>query len=475
MPSELIRALERHAHEWPDEVALFDAERRVSWRELRVATAALAARFAALGERPRVLVVAQNGASLATAILAALEGGAELYGLSPRTPPAARAELAAKIAARLVLAEDASVAHAERLHFPALLAGGVPARFPAREGALLHSTSGTSGAPRIARRSARAVDFTARGTAEGLGLAAGDRALIAVPLFHAYGVDHLLAALMAGCGVELHAGFNPAAVRRSLFESGITHLPAVPTMLDALARLSRPTERPPRLRTACAGGSPLPERVAEAFAARFELIPRQIYGLSELGTVAIADPDGPLGCVGPALPGADLRILDRNAPNPEKPLSVGEEGVVAVAGPLRFDGYVDGTDAGGEHFVTGDLGRLDARGRLWLTGRVSLLIDIGTLKVNPLEVEALLMRHPDVREAVVLPLAFADTAARLRAVIIPEPGAAPTRDELRRFARQHLIDYKVPRVFDVREEVPRSPSGKILRGELARQLEAGEP
>ena len=96
------------------------------------------------------------------------------------------------------------------------------------------------------------------------------------------------------------------------------------------------------------------------------------------------------------------------------------------------------------------------------------MIDVGAVKVNPLEVESVLMRHPRVREAVVLPLAFSDTGSRLRAVIVPEPGRPPSRDELRRFAREHLIDYKVPRVFEIRGDVPRSPTGKILRGELLR-------
>ena len=88
--------------------------------------------------------------------------------------------------------------------------------------------------------------------------------------------------------------------------------------------------------------------------------------------------------------------------------------------------------------------------------------------MNPLEVEMVLMRHPGVREAVVLPLAFSATASRLRAVIVPEPGREPSPAELRRFAREQLIDYKVPRAFEIRADVPRSPTGKILRGELLR-------
>ena len=80
-----------------------------------------------------------------------------------------------------------------------------------------------------------------------------------------------------------------------------------------------------------------------------------------------------------------------------------------------------------------------------------------------------MLGHPDVRDVVVLPLPFSDTGARLRAVVVPEPGCAPAKEELRRYARTRLIDYKVPRVFEIREGVPRSPTGKILRGELLRE------
>jgi acyl-CoA synthetase (AMP-forming)/AMP-acid ligase II len=97
---------------------------------------------------------------------------------------------------------------------------------------------------------------------------------------------------------------------------------------------------------------------------------------------------------------------------------------------------------------------------------VRLLVDVGGIKVNPIEVEAVLARHPGVRDAVVVPVRVSDVTARLKAVIVPEPGRAPTKAELRRFAREHLVHYKVPRSFEIRATVPRSSSGKILRKEL---------
>ena len=116
--------------------------------------------------------------------------------------------------------------------------------------------------------------------------------------------------------------------------------------------------------------------------------------------------------------------------------------------------------------MTRDLGRIDEAGRLWLTGRLGLLVDVGGVKVNLLEVERVLAGHPDVREVVALAVPYSDTAQRVKAIVIPEPDRGLTTDTIREWARTHLAAYKVPRSFELREDFPRSPTGKILRQEL---------
>jgi acyl-CoA synthetase (AMP-forming)/AMP-acid ligase II len=120
-------------------------------------------------------------------------------------------------------------------------------------------------------------------------------------------------------------------------------------------------------------------------------------------------------------------------------------------------------------FLTGDLGRVDGHNRLTITGRLKLLIDVGGLKVNPLEVEEVLSQHPDVAACVVLPVRVSDTVSRLKAIIQPRhpDGPGPSPEALRRFARGRLTLYKVPRLFEVRKSLPRSPTGKILRNMVA--------
>jgi long-chain acyl-CoA synthetase len=100
---------------------------------------------------------------------------------------------------------------------------------------------------------------------------------------------------------------------------------------------------------------------------------------------------------------------------------------------------------------------------------------VGGIKVNPVEVESVLTRHPGVREAVVLAFPFSDTTTRLKAIVVPEPGCEVRPQELRRFAREHLIHYKVPRVFEIRTTMPRSATGKILRKQLERECGLGAP
>jgi acyl-CoA synthetase (AMP-forming)/AMP-acid ligase II len=129
-------------------------------------------------------------------------------------------------------------------------------------------------------------------------------------------------------------------------------------------------------------------------------------------------------------------------------------GYVDSAAPLK-DGY----------FLTGDLGRIRAEGDLTITGRLKNLIDIGGMKVNPAEVEEVLGSHESVAECVVLPIAITPTVSRLKAIVVPANGAVDP-EELRRFARERLAGHKVPRVVEVRNSLPRSPSGKVLRAQL---------
>jgi len=329
------------------------------------------------------------------------------------------------------------------------------------------------------RRDAPALDAVGASCARGVGIDASDVMLVTIPLYHSYGIDQgVLTAITAGCAIELHRRFDPIRTRSALLERGISVFPAVPVMFDALARQAKPSGPAPRLRRAYSAGSPLPRRVFDQFAGAFEVEIGQIYGATEFGSVTFNDPDAAdfePEAAGRPMDGVELRILDARDPDLDRPLPPETEGQLAVAARSMMRGYFDGPLAPIDRgfLLTGDLGRLDASGRLRLTGRLRLLVDVGGIKVNPAEVERVLMRHPAVREVVVLSVPFSDTTARLKAIVVPEPGCEVRPQELRRFAREHLIHYKVPRTIEIRETVPRSATGKILRKHLEDERGAG--
>jgi long-chain acyl-CoA synthetase len=255
-------------------------------------------------------------------------------------------------------------------------------------------------------------------------------------------------------------------MRPALADGGITVLPSVPAAFEMLRGPMGDGMTMPALRVAYAAGSPLPGSVFDGFKQKFGVPVTQLYGATEIGSVAFNaaweagfDP----ASVGRGMRDVSIRILDLE--EGASSLPPGREGQVAIRAASMFSGYLDApAPLVDGHFPTGDLGNLDASGRLFITGRIKLLIDIGGMKVNPLEVEAVLQRHAGVAACVVVPVRQSETVFRLKAVVTPlDPAHPPATAELRDLARQHLAAYKVPRVFEFRRSLPCSPTGKVLR------------
>ncbi len=317
---------------------------------------------------------------------------------------------------------------------------------------LLLASSGSTAAPKIVRRSAASLDAVSRNMVEAIGIRTDDRMLAAVPLSHSYGIEHaLLAPLWAGASVALVDGMDSHAVAHA----SCTILPAVPAIIELLATISDETISMPSLRLAYSAGGPLPAAVAENFERRFGVRVGQIYGMTEIGSVTYNSPTiepFDVTSVGRAMRDVSIRELPG--------------GEIAIAAPSMLSQYIDGeTNLIDDHFVTGDLGKIDSHGRLFLKGRARLLIDIGGKKVNPLEVEAVLSAHPQVRECAVFSMEQSVTVNRLYALVVPRDAAQPPSEAaLRDFARARLSQYKVPRRIELRlTSLPRSASGKLQR------------
>jgi acyl-CoA synthetase (AMP-forming)/AMP-acid ligase II len=333
-------------------------------------------------------------------------------------------------------------------------------------GDLFLQSSGTTALPKIVRRVGLSLDRAAEVMSEAVGFAPRDCVLMTVPLTHSYGLEHgLLAPVWAGSCTVLSNGLDLAVVLRELSSGAITIFPGVPSSFEMLASLADPELKMPGLRSAYSAGAALPRAVFDAFHRRFGVRIGQLYGATEIGSVTFNKPniDFDPASVGGPMRDVSVRIL--NIDDSKRTLPHGQEGMVAVRASSMFSGYLNGSaEMVDDHFLTGDLGRLDEHKRLYITGRIKLLIDVGGMKVNPQEVEAVLQLHPAVEACVVVPVAQSQTVFRLKAVITPrDPTVAVPIDELRALARLHLSGYKIPRFFEVRDSLPRSATGKILR------------
>jgi long-chain acyl-CoA synthetase len=248
----------------------------------------------------------------------------------------------------------------------------------------------------------------------------------------------------------------------------------VPTMLIALCAAARSAPTLPPVRIAHVGGASVPVEVARDFERTFGGEVYEGYGLTELSGIAtnyVAGQRRKPGSVGLPLEGTELRIvsLDGETSIP------GEIGEVHLRGPSVIPGYwedaeatAEALDAGG-WLATGDVGYVDDEGYLFLVDRKKELIIRGGYNVYPREVEEVLYAHPDVLEAAVVGVPHETLGEEVAALIVPRPGAAPDPDALRAWAKERLAAYKYPRVVAVVDDLPRGPSGKILKRAIDRE------
>jgi o-succinylbenzoate---CoA ligase len=311
------------------------------------------------------------------------------------------------------------------------------------EGATVIHTSGTTGQPRPVTLTGENWGAHGQASAAALGHPPEERWLCCLPLSHVGGLGVLIRAVIHATTVVLHERFDTEAVRAALEADALTGVSLVPTMLRRL--LDAGLEPAPGLRCALIGGGP----VAPDLLKRAAALPiAQTYGLTEAcSQVSTERPGEGSGTAGRALPGTEVRI---------------EGGEILVRGPTVAPGARD--PEGWLH--TGDLGTLDAEGRLTVVGRRSETIVTGGENVAPVEVEAVLEGHPAVAEAAVFGRPDPEWGERVVAAVVLRAGAAAAPEELRAHAAERLARFKVPKEVELREALPRTASGKVRRGEL---------
>lgn len=492
----MLKHLYRHAEERPEQTAVVYAEERISFASLVERVERLADGLARQGIGPgdSVGLVLRDDPWFLTAFHALTALGARVV---PANPAFKAPELDfwfrstevkavvsddrnAGVCERIVasLPGDARVivsgaGHGKALTLQEVAAAGTPKRLDPRapeEPFVCQFSSGSTGRPKSLDRTHGQCEAEAEAYL-GLGLGPEDRILAAVPLFHTWGMGAcIFGSAIAGATLVILEDPHPFLLRRhralELLESErITFFPGVPFNFRLLAEAPGEADLS-SLRLCFSAGMALPREAFEAFGNRFGVLVRQLYGSTETGMIAAnldSDPVATFESVGAPVKGVELEIVDEGGelvPN-------GEIGEVTVASPAMTAGY-RGLDElnkeafrGGRYF-TGDLGRLDADGALYIVGRRKLLIETGGFKIDPIEVEAVIDEFPGVAESVVVGVDTEVPGEQTVKAVVVRDGDCEER-ELLRYCKGKLANFKVPKSVEFRQEIPRSPLGKVLR------------
>ncbi|QEN12211.1 long-chain-fatty-acid--CoA ligase FadD2 [Mycolicibacterium sp. ELW1] len=345
-----------------------------------------------------------------------------------------------------------------------------PAPKATKRSSIIILTSGTTGTPKGATRNTPPTLAPIGGILSAVPFRAGEVTSLPSPMFHALGYLHATIALTLGSTLVLHRKFKPANVLEDVPKHKVTAIVVVPVMLarmlDALEKMETKPDLS-SLRIVFVSGSQLGAELATRALKDIGPVIYNMYGSTEVAFATIAGPKdlqmNP-ATVGPVVTGVTVKILDDNG----NELPQGEVGRIFVGNSFPFEGYTGG---GHKQIIdglmsSGDVGYFDHNGLLFVIGRDDEMIVSGGENVFPAEVEDLISGHPDIVEATALGVDDPDWGARLRAFVVLREEAELTEDAIKNYVREHLARYKVPREVVFLAELPRNPTGKILKREL---------
>ncbi len=350
---------------------------------------------------------------------------------------------------------------------------------------LYQYSSGSTGRPKKVCRTQHNLYHEVKNFTETANITSADKILCLVPLYHAHGLGNCLLAatcngatlvileqvLQKGNPVEVAFVFRRPRVLELIEKEQITILPGVPYIFNTLA------ETPVNagadlssLRLCFSAGNFLPKDIFDKFLHRLGIPVRQLYGCTEAGSVAInlsELPETISDSVGSPLNNVEIKIVNDSG----NELPAGAIGEVVIGSKALTSGYYNMPEVNQQafqngYFFTGDLGKKDESGCIYITGRKKILIDTGGYKVDPIEIEDILVKHPEVKEAVVVGVNAAFTGEVIKAVIVPKSRGICNDREILSYCQERLAEFKVPKIVEFREEIPKSPLGKILRKEL---------
>jgi long-chain acyl-CoA synthetase len=493
MGTNLASLLTESAERSPDAPAVRLGDAGLSYVELDERSARLATLLGekGIGRGDRVGVMLPNVLEFPVAYYGVLRAGATVV---PMNVLLKRREIAFYLedsGAKLLLAwhgfaeearEGAADAGAELVEvepagFAALLAEHEPTPglvdTEEDDTAVILYTSGTTGKPKGAELThanlARNADVSARTTSE---IAAGDVVFGGLPLFHSFGQTVAMnASLGVGACLTLVPKFDPGEALATVQRDGVTHFYGVPTMFGALLHHpERESYDTSSLRICITGGASMPVEVLRGFEDAFGAKVMEGYGLSETSPVACSnhpDRERKAGSIGTPIEGVEMRVVNEN----DEPVAQGEVGEIVIRGHNIMKGYWQRPDATAEAmrggwFHSGDMARVDEDGYFYIVDRKKDLIIRGGYNVYPREVEEVLYEHPKIREAAVVGVPHDEWGEEIGAAVVLHDGEELGPGEVSAYVKERIAAYKYPRVVWFVEELPKGPTGKILKREI---------
>jgi long-chain acyl-CoA synthetase len=487
-----------HADKSPEAVALIEGERRLTWAELldRRNRLAFSLRALGIGRGDNVIVYEHNSIDSMIAPAAVRAIGAVAAPMNHRLTAEEVAYILDNSDAAAVFMGDAFLPITEAVrpnagkvrhwicmgkerrpwaeHLDDLVARGRPEPPPADAaqglGGSMIYTGGTTGRPKGAIRGAVDPQVTMR-FLKALDLAEPHVHLVAGPLYHSAPGSFAMTTQMFGGSVVVMRKFDAEEALRLIQAHRCTSTFMAPTLVKRIVDLPASTRARydvSSLRVLVVAAAPCPMRVKEQAMEYFGPSLYEFYGSTELSVNTILRPEDVLrkpGSCGRAAPGIELAILDDDG----RPVPVGEPGELYVrryAGV--FDGYYKDPDATretqrGDWLSVGDVAYVDADGFYYICDRKRDMIISGGVNIYPAEIEDALHRHPDIDDVAVFGVPDEDWGERVHAAVQPRPGADLTADEVVRFARAHVADYKVPREISFHRDFPRDAAGKLIK------------
>lgn len=488
-----------NARRTPDRVAVVDDEGEFTFKELDDAAHAVANGLLAMGVKggDGVAILARNHRWFLVSVYGAARTGARIILLNSEFSGPQVKEVSEREGAKVIIYDDeytSAVSQADpdfgKLRalptnpdkdgpsestdetIADLIARSSSAHAPkvTKHSSIIILTSGTTGTPKGANRSTPPSLAPIGGVLSHVPFKAGEVTSLPAPMFHALGFLHATIAMMLGSTLVLRRRFKPATVLADIEKNKATAIVVVPVMLSRLLDELEKTQPKPdlsSLRIVFVSGSQLGAELATRALKDLGPVIYNLYGSTEIAFATIARPKdlsiNP-GTVGPVVKGVKVKILDDNGAE----LPQGEVGRIFVGNTFPFEGYTGG---GHKQIIdglmsSGDVGYFDEHGLLYVSGRDDEMIVSGGENVFPAEIEDLVSGHPEVVEATALGVEDKEWGHRLRCFVVKTDGASIDEEAIKAYVRDNLARYKVPREVVFLDELPRNPTGKILKREL---------